>query len=506
MKTLPVNLATHYQLGTTSLAHLLRITRLDGAVYAFTSADTDVTIAGVTYRAASGLDVSSIAITAGLAVDNLELTTLDDGTTFTRADVLTGKWRNAAFVLSRYNWQAPTDGMDTLMVGTVGEVTINRTSVVAELRGLQQYLQQPVGSIISKTCRARLGDAMCTKALGPFTFTGTINSVSSQQVFADTSFAGPAYDLSYASVSSLLHLNGTNGSTTFTDAKGLTWSPVGTAQISTAQSQFGGASGLFGTTSSKITTAAGQAALQFGAGDFTVEAWVYPLSTGFRVLFEGPRDAAGTQINRSYQFLIGGGSSSYAIGATGYSVAAPVAPPNTWSHVAFVRSGSNFISFLNGAVVATNAAAGGTINNGVTDFPYTLGGEASVATSFNGYIDEFRVTKGVARYTSAFTPATLAFPEISSPGFLYPDDYFTEGLLTFTSGPNNGLTQKVKSYSNTGQFTLALPTLLPVQVGNTFSAIAGCRKRMVEDCAGKFNNVINFQGEPHLPGVDALTR
>jgi uncharacterized phage protein (TIGR02218 family) len=277
MKTLPTNLAAHYQLGTTSLAHLLRITRLDGAVYAFTSADTDVTIAGVTYRAASGLDVSSIAITAGLAVDNLELTTLDDGTTFTRADVLTGKWRNAAFVLSRYNWQAPADGLDTLMAGTVGEVTINRTSVVAELRGLQQYLQQPVGSIISKTCRARLGDAMCTKALGPFTFTGTLTSVQSQQVFTDSARAEAA-------------------------------------------------------------------------------------------------------------------------------------------------------------------------------------------------------------------------------------DYFTEGLMTFTSGVNAGLTVKVKAHAAGGVFTLSLPLLLAVAVGNTYSVVAGCRKRMVEDCAGKFNNVINFQGEPHLPGVDALTR
>lgn len=277
MKTPPVNLANHYLLGTTTLAHLLKITRTDGAVYAFTSADSDVSISGTTYLSAPGMDVSEIVIRAGLAVDNLELTTLDDGSTFTRADVLTGKWRNAAFTLARYNWQAPADGVDVLMVGTVGEVTLKRTSVVAELRGLQQYLQQPIGSVSSKTCRARLGDALCTKALGPFTFTGTLTSVTSQQLITDS----------------------------------------------------------------------------------------------------------------------------------------------------------------------TRAEAAG---------------------------------------------------------------YFDEGLITFTSGACAGLTAKVKSHATGGVLTLSLPLILQVLAGDTYSLVAGCRKRLAEDCAAKFNNVINFQGEPHLPGVDALTQ
>ncbi len=44
-----------------------------------------------------------------------------------------------------------------------------------------------------------------------------------------------------------------------------------------------------------------------------------------------------------------------------------------------------------------------------------------------------------------------------------------------------------------------------IQVGDTFDVIAGCRKRLTEDCKVKFNNVLNFQGEPHLPGIDRLT-
>ncbi len=207
MKTLPTALATHMASGTTTLADLLKITRKDGAVYAFTSAGDDVTISGVTYIAAQGLDISSLEVSAGLAVDNLELTTLDDGTTFSRIDVLSGKWRNADFVISRYNWASPTDGVEVRMAGTIGEVHLKRGHIVAELRGLQQALQQPIGSVISKPCHARLGDAMCTKDLAAFTFTGSVTTATSQQVFTDST---KAQDADYFADGILTWLTGAN--------------------------------------------------------------------------------------------------------------------------------------------------------------------------------------------------------------------------------------------------------------------------------------------------------
>jgi uncharacterized phage protein (TIGR02218 family) len=192
MKTLPALLDTHYSGGTTTLADLLKITRTDGEVFAFTSAAEDVTISGQLYTSAQGLNISSIEVSAGFAVDNLELTTLDDGTVFTKAEVLAGVWRNADFIISRYNWQTPTDGVEVRMAGTVGEVNMHRGYITAELRGLQQYLQQPIGSVSSKTCRARLGDALCAKDLTAFTHTGTVTSAASNQVFTASAMAQAA--------------------------------------------------------------------------------------------------------------------------------------------------------------------------------------------------------------------------------------------------------------------------------------------------------------------------
>jgi uncharacterized phage protein (TIGR02218 family) len=187
MKTLPSALAVHIATRNTTLATALRITRRDGAVYAFTTHDIDDVVGGVAYLARPGLAVSDIIIAANAAVGNLQLTTLHDGTVFTTADVLGGKWRNAAFTIFRYNWASISDGIDTLLSGTLGEFTLLRNSVTAELRDFRQYLQQAVGDASSKTCRARLGDARCKKDLTSFAYAGLITAVTDTQTFADSS-------------------------------------------------------------------------------------------------------------------------------------------------------------------------------------------------------------------------------------------------------------------------------------------------------------------------------
>ena len=282
MKTLPANLATHVSTRQTTLATALKITRTDDTVFGFTSHDRDDTVSGVVYSANPGLDVSDIVIAANAAVGNLELTTLHDGTVFTTVDILNRVWSNATFTIFRYNWASIGDGIDTLLTGTLGEFELKQNSVVAELRDLRQYLQQPVGSVSSKTCRYRLGSTdknnggLCNKVLTSFTYTGTLTGVTSNQVFRDS-----------------------------------------------------------------------------------------------------------------------------------------------------------------GRTEAVN--------------------------------------------------------------------WFDEGEITWTGGANNGLSAKIKSHAADGTFTLARPMYGTVAVGNTYSVIAGCRKRLAEDCVTKFNNVLNFGGEPHRQGINDLT-
>lgn len=79
------------------------------------------------------------------------------------------------------------------------------------------------------------------------------------------------------------------------------------------------------------------------------------------------------------------------------------------------------------------------------------------------------------------------------------DDYYGAGLVTFTSGDNAGISREVATYAG-GTFGMWQAFPFAVQVGDTFEAQAGCRKRFETDCQGKFSNAVNFQGFPFIPG------
>lgn len=83
--------------------------------------------------------------------------------------------------------------------------------------------------------------------------------------------------------------------------------------------------------------------------------------------------------------------------------------------------------------------------------------------------------------------------------------YFEAGKITWTSGLNNGLKMEIKGFS-AGLFTLQLEMPYTVAIGDTYSVYAGCMKRFTEDCGTKFNNKVNFRGEPHVPGNDQILK
>ncbi len=80
--------------------------------------------------------------------------------------------------------------------------------------------------------------------------------------------------------------------------------------------------------------------------------------------------------------------------------------------------------------------------------------------------------------------------------------YFSAGNLTFTSGANSGLSMEVKDV-NAGMITLVLPFPYPVAVGDSYTMLAGCDKSFAT-CCSRFDNAVNFRGEPHVPGLDRM--
>lgn len=82
-------------------------------------------------------------------------------------------------------------------------------------------------------------------------------------------------------------------------------------------------------------------------------------------------------------------------------------------------------------------------------------------------------------------------------------DYFGYGLLTWLTGDNAGRQMEVKSYAANGTFTLFQKMPSAIQVGDTYSVYAGCNKTPTA-CIQKFNNFVNYRGEPYIPGVDKM--
>lgn len=106
MKSIPNDLVEHYESGATSTAYCLKVVRQDGATYGWTSCSVPLTVDGVLYE--TGFDVTDFVQASGLAVNNLELTIVPDeeGGTITRADLLVGRWDNAAVEFFEINYRA----------------------------------------------------------------------------------------------------------------------------------------------------------------------------------------------------------------------------------------------------------------------------------------------------------------------------------------------------------------------------------------------------------------
>ena len=218
----------------------------------------------------------------------------------------------------------------------------------------------------------------------------------------------PAGDPNFADVSLLLHMDGTNGSTTFTDSSSsnVTVTPYGTAQITTADSKFGGASVFFdnGTSNPELAVSG----YPITNSDFTIELWTKGNLTSGGHLF----DLQGT--NRLTLFYEHSGSSapdnSFGVFDTNYRGNANSTSAqdlaNNWNHVAVVRNSGTIKIYVNGTSI-TSWSNNSSYTNATLNIGNTHPSRSFNAT-YAGYIDEFRVSN-IARYTSNFTPPTAAF-------------------------------------------------------------------------------------------------
>jgi len=187
MKPVSTALQAHLDGELTTLAYLIKLTRLDSTVKGFTTFDRDLTVSGVTYKADGAFTPSALESTSGLATDNLEITGILNSDDITQSDIEAGLYDHARIDIYACNWADLTQGVIQLRRGWLGEIASLGGSYSAEIRGLHDLLQRPVGAYYTPECRYDLGDSGCTIDVAALTVTGSVTDVTDSATFTDTS-------------------------------------------------------------------------------------------------------------------------------------------------------------------------------------------------------------------------------------------------------------------------------------------------------------------------------
>ena len=267
-------------------------------------------------------------------------------------------------------------------VGTGGTMTI----------GGQWYANQP-----QRQLQGYISDARVLKGASAYDATQSTITIPTSPV---TAISGTS-----------LLTNFTNGGIFDATAKN-DLETVGNAQISTTQSQWGGSSMYFdGTGDWLLSNVATPNLYAFGTGDFTIEMWARFAAVGSGAVhhFYDNRPAS---TDGAYTTLRTNSSAQLEYVANGTArITGATLTTGVWYHIAVCRSGTDTKLFVNGVQSgSTYTDSTNYLNPAARPLVGASGYHLGGLNGFNGYIQDLRVTKGVARYTTGFTPPTAAFP------------------------------------------------------------------------------------------------
>jgi hypothetical protein len=306
---------------------------------------------------------------------------------------------NGGKVFYGYNGGFGGESSGSVLINTWSYLSFVRSSGTLKMyvNGVEKYSTSFTSSIAPST------DFSIGSNLNPSgsQFSGYLTSVRLSNTARSSSV--PTTPITNDGNTSLL-LNFTNAAIIDNTAKNVL-ETVDNAQISTTQSKFGGASLAFDGSGDWL---AGPPTPQtdLGSGDFTIEAWLYRTASGAASDSGIVSRGAPTTLNG---FVFGYTSANVLVFSFNYSGAivtgVTVIPANTWTHVAVSRNGNTFRLFVNGVLDATATSTNSQTTNAGDIFYVGRSGYDS-GRIVTGYLDDVRITKGIARYTSNFTPQT----------------------------------------------------------------------------------------------------
>lgn len=222
----------------------------------------------------------------------------------------------------------------------------------------------------------------------------------------------------------LLHFNGSDGGPPCDDESGKEWTTPwdAAAERDTSYKKFGTASALFQSSINSYIHTPDHSDFYLASGNFCIDFWmrihtIPAAGSSYRIFGQETdinnfmrlaiqRDAGDTTTTMGFYLKTAG---VYLV-EINRDVSLSI---DTWYHVAVSRDGDNIYLFLNGSLLTPSVSFTGTFANQAATF--TIGQTGSLRY-FNGWIDEFRLSKGVSRWTSDFTPPAVAYAPRSDYG------------------------------------------------------------------------------------------
>jgi hypothetical protein len=344
------------------------------------------------------------------------------------------------FAAGSLYWYTSTNGStQTATLSATSGMSINNWYHIALVRSSGTTTIYVNGTSIGSTATVvNLYAASCTLTIGynptggtpdyVYGYLSNIRIVKGTAVYT-TNFTPPTIPVTAIANTSLL-LSGTNGQI-YDNAMMSNFVTVGNAQISTSVVKYGTGSISFNGSTAYLT-APTSVLNALSTGDFTIEAWVYTTNLTATNTIIDNRTAATAS---AYVFAVfSTGALNFYDGPnnTDRTTSAGLITTNSWYHVAATRSGTTLRLFVNGVLSATFTGISSDLG---TSQPLSIGRQVSAAGYFYGYMDELRITKGYARYTSNFTAPTSQFP---STGNILPPATSVDYLVVAGGGAGGG--------------------------------------------------------------------
>lgn len=547
MKSISANMTTHLGQETTTLATCWELTRRDGTVFRFTDHDVDIPFGGDTFLAATGFTRTAIANNASLAVDNLELDGIIDSETITIEDIEAGLFDHAEMRIFNVNWKDPDgDGDIKLRRGRIGEVThLPNGTYHAEHRGMMQAFSRKIVELVATACRVDLGSPECMIPLAPADWVAR-TQYTDPAVLGDGTFVAPLLyidrifkvqtDGKSGDVEPTWNL--TVGGTTNDFLSAAAWVASTVYAVGDFVTQITPAGNEFFRCTVAGTSHTSEPAWDIALGATTVETGGVEWETEINTLVWETVEAwtkimVVTIVTDRKDFVLTNLSNRLsnpramelwtALGTATVTQNNVVAPDGTTTADTINTPvvGDGVEDEITVAIAAADVWDGFVLLSGTGDCeiaiaddtdteetatPVTLTGTMTLVAVTHTFASARTGVKLIIRRGTGDTATAIEawHGVLGVKSNATADNWFTDGVVKFTSGNNVNLAMEIKAWSSGGGLNTFLAMPFDVNVGDEVVLHPGCNKLILGDCKVKFDNVVNHRAEPYLPGQDEL--